>query len=108
MGDVSKTPKLLQVKSIVAAATLQPTDSGIIFVGNTGTMTVTLPPAATSAGVEYKFVKTSAAASAITVDGNASETINGSTTHATMDAQYDTITIVCNGTAWYITESIIA
>lgn len=108
MGNVTRTPVIPQYRTVTAAVTLEPKDSGIIFVGNSGTMAITLPPAATSAGVQYTFVKTTAAASAITIDGNASETINGATTHATMDAQYDTITIVCNGTAWFLTESIIA
>jgi len=102
MGGIYRSPFLTPVKTIVAATTLTPNDSGVILVGNTGTMTITLPPAAVSAGVNYKFIKTTAAASAITLDGNASETINGATTSALMNAQWESTEIVCDGSAWYI------
>lgn len=89
-------------------ATLTVAQAGIVVVSNTSTMTLTLPAAAVSTGLEYTFVKATSDAAAITIDANASEVINGATTLATMDAQYDTATIVCNGTAWYITHKIIA
>lgn len=108
MGDISKAPKIHQTRTLTAAATLEPVDSGVIFLNNSGTFTVTLPPAAVSAGVWFQFVKVSSAAAAVTLDGNASETINGSTTFASIDAQYDAATIVCNGTAWFIADSKIA
>ncbi len=37
----------------------------------------------------------------VTVDGNASETIDGATT-AVLTTQWESITIHCNGTAWFI------
>ncbi len=37
----------------------------------------------------------------ITVDGHVSETIDGSLTYI-MTHQYDSMTIVCNGTGWNI------
>ena len=102
MGGIHRTPNMIAVKSIAAATTLSPNDAGVILVANTGTMTITLPPAAVSRGVNYKFIKTTAAASAITLDGNASETINGATTSALMNAQWEATEIVCDGSAWYI------
>ena len=101
MGGIFRSPVLVPVKSIAAATTLSPGDSGVILVANTGAMTITLPPAAVSRGVNYKFIKTTAA-SAITLDGNASETINGATTSALMNAQWEATEIVCDGSAWYI------
>ena len=89
-------------------ATLTVAQAGILLMPNSTTRTLTLPAAATATGIEYTIKKTTAAASAITVDGNASETIDGATTHTTMDAQYDTITIVCDGSNWHIVDQKIA
>lgn len=117
-GDIIITPNgigqtqlfapALQVTDKTTTATLTIAEVGIITVNTTGAaFTVTLPAAATSAGAFYKFIKTDAAANALTIDGNGAETINGAATYAAIDAQYDTATVYCNGTAWYITESII-
>lgn len=98
------------VRFITATTTLTLFDlNKIISIANSGTMTVNLPAVASVPdGSKFRFVKTSAAAAAITVDGNASEAIDGSTTHALMDAQYDTIEIVKLGSQWYILNSKIA
>ena len=108
MGDVTKTPKRKQIKTDTAAATLTPEDSGTIFLANTGNITVTLPPAAACTGIELVFVKTTANANAVTIDGFSSETINGSANYASIDAQYDSATLVCNGTTWFIQDSQIS
>ena len=88
--------------------TITTAQAGLVMVSNTSTMTLTLPTAASAAGLEYTFFKATSAASAITIDGAGSETINGAANVATMDAQYDTITMVSNGTAWFVTHRIIA
>ncbi len=66
-----------------------------------GSCTITLPAAAHIAGKKYTITKTDVTVNTVTVDGNASETINGATTKV-LSAQYDTVTIVSNGTGWYI------
>lgn len=108
-------PKVVppKLKSIVAAATLTSADFGdsnigLILVGNTGTMTITLPTAVNNTGRIFIFKKTSSSATAITVDGAGSETIDGATTHTAMDAQYDTITIISDGANWHIIAQKIA
>lgn len=79
-----------------------------------GAYSITLPAAATvGAGGWYTFIKTDAAANAITIDGNASETIGipgaaMATTYAGIDAIHDSITIVCDGTSWYIMEKAVS
>ena len=88
--------------------TITVSQAGIVLVANSGTMTLTLPAAANCTGHEYTFKKTTAAAFAITLDGNASETIDGATTFTAMDAQYDTVTIVSDGSNWHVTAKIIA
>lgn len=88
--------------------TLAAADAGMIVVPNTGAKTLTLPAAASSKGVYYWVVKTTTNAVAITLDGNASETINGATTYAAIDAQYDNALVFCNGTAWFVLAATIA
>jgi hypothetical protein len=63
-----------------------------------GTFTVTLPTAAGITGQQF-IIKNSGAGS-ITVDPDGSQTIDGSTTQVL--SQYDSITIVSNGTNWII------
>lgn len=80
-----------------------------IFVPNTAALTLTLPAVAnTTPGDRLTFVKTSADAYAVTLDGNSSETIDGSTTLATMDAAYDTAILVSTGSEWIVLARDIA
>lgn len=80
-----------------------------IFLPNTAAFTLTLPAAAdTQPGDELHFVKTTSDAAAVTLDGNASETIDGSATLATLDAQYDCATLVSTGAAWVVKNRDIA
>lgn len=80
----------------------------LILVPNTGAKTLTLPAAADCAGATLTFKKTTSDAQAITLDGNASETIDGATTNATMDAGQDMLSITCDGSNWHITAAKIA
>jgi hypothetical protein len=80
-----------------------------ILVPNTAALTITLPAIAdTQAGDRLTFVKTTSAAFAATLDGNASETIDGSATLATIDAQFDCATLVSVGDAWVVLARDIA
>lgn len=90
-----------------AAATLTTSqlDKLLLITPTTG-RTLTLPPAADCTG--RTFTVMTLAAFAITLDGDASETINGAATNATADAAYDIITIMSTGTAWLIIRKIIA
>jgi len=84
---------------------LEVSDLGkLVLVPNTGAITVTLPAAASCTGAGFVFKKTTADAVAVTLDGNGAETIDGSATNAAMDAQYDTLSIISDGTAWHIVE----
>lgn len=66
-----------------------------------GGITITLPAAANIAGRQYTIRKSDASANAVTVDGNASETINGAATYA-LTTQYQSVTIMSDGTNWMI------
>jgi hypothetical protein len=80
-----------------------------ILIPNTAAFTITLPAVAdTQAGDELRFLKTTAAAFAATLDGNAAETIDGGATLATIDAQYDCAVLVSTGTEWIVLNRDIA
>ncbi|MGD8452020.1 MAG: hypothetical protein PVJ57_09405 [Phycisphaerae bacterium] len=81
----------------------------VLLMGNTVARTLTLPPVATvRAGGWLRVVKTSADAAAITLDGNAAETIDNSATYAAMDARYDCVHLLCTGSEWIILSRDIA
>lgn len=74
-----------------------------LLMANSAARTLTLPPVATArAGAWLRVVKTSAAAFAVTLDGDGAETIDGAATFAGIDSQYDTVLLACTGTEWVI------
>lgn len=77
------------------------TDDVLLGDASGGAFSITLPAATASAGMRLAVKKVDASANAVTIDGNASETIDGVTTKAlsSQNAAYD---IVCDGSAWYI------
>lgn len=83
-----------------ANATLANTESIILGDANSGNITLTLPAAASSSGVVYIVQKINSNANTVTIDPNASETINGAAT-LVLSIQYQTVVIWCNGTAWF-------
>lgn len=64
------------------------------------TVTVTLPAASGNSGLQFNIKKIGSTANVI-IDGNASEEIDGGAT-ATLTQQYESITIICDGSNWYI------
>lgn len=64
-------------------------------------MTLFLPPALAHKNREYKIVKVDGTANVVLVDGNASETINGSITIQTA-TQYAGWTLASDGTKWVV------
>jgi hypothetical protein len=80
-----------------------------IFLPNTAAYALTLPAVAvTQPGDWLEFVKTTADAAAVTLTGNAAETIDGANTLATIGAAYDTAKIVSTGAAWVVVYRDIA
>ncbi|MBK9127881.1 MAG: hypothetical protein IPM13_08770 [Phycisphaerales bacterium] len=74
-----------------------------LLMANTAARTLTLPPVSTvRAGGWFRIVKTSAAAFAIVLDGNAAETVDGAATFLGVDSVYDTALLLCTGTEWII------
>jgi hypothetical protein len=100
MADVAEA---VQVRAISSATTLALSDHGKVIEcdASSSGFTVTLPAASSSTGATYTIKKTDSSSNAVTVDANASETIDGSTTQ-TLDSQYDAFTIRCDGSEWFV------
>jgi hypothetical protein len=74
-------------------------DDTILADATAGAITLNLPAVAGLRGKRLTVTRTSAANSVI-LDGSGAETIDGAATKS-LDTQYATITIVCDGAAWY-------
>lgn len=72
-----------------------------IVCNNSGAITISLPAASGATGRVYVIKKISAALNNVTIDPNASETIDGATTRV-LTTQYESVLIQCDGTSWYI------
>lgn len=84
------------------ATTFTAASANIILANATSAaFTITLPAAASSTNLEYTIKKTDSSVNAVTVKGNASETIDGSNTQI-LSSQYQSITVVCDGTSWWV------
>ena len=73
----------------------------ILWDATAGNKTVNLPAASLSLNAVINIKKTDASANTITVDGDASETIDGGLT-AVLTTQYESITVFCDGSNWHI------
>lgn len=108
MDGVLENEPIITLSDASATLTLDHLNRTLL-IGNTAARTLTLPAVATvRGGGMLRVVKTSAAAFAVTLDGNASETIDGATTLATIDAQYDVAHLLCTGSEWIVLSRDIA
>lgn len=108
LSGVLECGPVLALADASAALTLDHMNRTLL-IANTVARTLTLPPVATvRAGGWLRVVKTSAAAAALTLDGNAGETIDGAATFAGVDGQWDTVQLLCTGTEWVIVGRDIA
>ena len=79
-------------------------DETIIPCAPAASFTVTLPAASTMTGKSLTIIKTDSDISkTVTIDGNASETINGALTYI-LYTQYESVTIKCDGSNWFIEQ----
>ncbi len=74
-------------------------DRTILCDATGGAFTISLPAAADYQGKQFVIVKTDSSGNAITIDPNASETINGSST-ASLASQFDALTVESDGSNW--------
>jgi hypothetical protein len=76
--------------------------SDMVIIANTtgGSVTLTLPTAASCIGKSYTFIK-KVAANTLTVSAQSGETINGTLTQA-VTSIYATVKVISDGTQWYL------
>lgn len=102
LGGSMKFSYVIQTDS----ATLTETSAAIVECSKNGAQEITLPSAVGNTGLFY-LIKKTGTAGLVTVTTNAAETIDGSDGNTSIDAQYDYIGIVSNGTNWVITNRYI-
>ena len=88
-------------RSVTTSGNVVSGDYLIIADATAGAITMTLPPAALVPGRIYAFKRINSGANAVIIDGYAAETIDGNLTH-TLTPQWNALTIMSNGTAWFI------
>jgi len=76
-------------------------DNSIFCNASGGAFTITLPAASGNGGLILNIKKIDSSVNAVTIDANASETIDGALT-AVITTQYESVTIQCDGTEWWI------
>jgi len=109
--DAGKTvtlgPTLQRTLTKTANYTVLDTDADIVFVGSLSAhATITLPTAADNTGRTISvIIAGDPGAFNVIVDGEGAETVNGAATKTNSD-QYSVLEVTCNGTAWYIRNSI--
>jgi hypothetical protein len=91
----------LPIVNKTGAYTATSSDHTITCNATSATFTITLPTASGITGRMYVIKKMDSSGNAITIDANASETIDGSLTRS-LNLQYESITIQSDGTNWYI------
>jgi len=88
-------------RSVTATGNVVSGDYLLLCDSTAGAVTITLPQAALVPGRIYVFKRINAGANNVVVDGYASETIDGATTY-TLSSQWAGVTVMSNGTAWFI------
>lgn len=83
-------------------ATYTAADETIILCDATSaSFTINLPASTGVTDRIYIIKKTDSSANTVTIDGNASETIDGATTKV-ISTQYDKVIIACDGSNWHV------
>lgn len=99
-------PTNLVVQSKTAAYTVLSTDDIITCNANSAAFTLTLFPVSGNAGKLLTFKKTDSTFNAVTIDANASETIEGALTF-TLNTQNEVLVLYCDGANWLIKDRVI-
>ena len=92
---------LFPVMAITASYTINYNDGVILADATSGNITITLLPALEMTQKRIVIMKTDASANTVTVDANASETINGALTNV-LSTQYAKVELTAYNGAWYV------
>lgn len=66
-----------------------------------GNIAVSLPAAASNEGRNYHVKKIDSSTNIVTIDADSSEVIDDGLT-AVLESQYETVTVVCDGSSWFV------
>lgn len=88
--------------------TVAASDRVILCDTSGGVIELDLPAVAGVTGMILTIKKTTADATVVTLDGDGAEEIDGAVNNTEIDAQWDTLTIYCDGTQWLIIAHKIA
>jgi hypothetical protein len=82
------------------------TDEVVLVDVTGGPVAITLPPPVARKTIKFVDITGGAATNNITVSQNAAETIDGATS-IVMNANYETLTLISNGTNWFSAQALI-
>lgn len=89
------------VTTITTSTSIAASHHVVLVDASSAEVTVTLPAVATTTGRKYYIKKIDSSSNNVVVDGQSSETIDGETTQ-TISLQYESLTIVNDGSEWFI------
>jgi hypothetical protein len=89
------------IRTITSNDTFGSTDGVILCNAASSNITVALPASTSNSGRVYRFKKIDASVNTCTLDPNGSELIEGVVLY-TIEFQNTSVTVVNNGTAWYV------
>lgn len=81
--------------------TMATSDMVVLADAASGNVVITLPTASSTSGYRFFIKRIDNSANTVTVQRSSSDTIDGATSH-TIDQQYTSMTVVSNGSNWYI------
>lgn len=81
--------------------TIGTSDTVVIADATSNNVTISLPTASTVTGYRYYVKRKDGSANTVTVARSGSDTIDGATSQ-TLNAQYTSVTVVSDGSNWYI------
>lgn len=100
------SPAGVGLSVVSKTTTYTATTSDDVILASGSAFTITLYAASGNSGKVLRVKKTdSSLSNIITLDGNASETIDGALT-TTLNTQYEEVTIICDGSNWHILDRI--
>lgn len=91
----------LNTQTVAVDSTLSAANDLTLVDATSGPIVISLPAAASVPGKVYNVKKIDSSANTVTIDPNASETIDGVSTKSTT-IQYENLTFVSDGTQWWL------
>jgi len=104
-GGLTYLERVITVSSANATIPDTSTIGSVLVTTGNSDRTITLPTVSTSAGRRILIKKVDSGTGKVIVDTPSSETIDGDAQY-NIYTQYGTVTLVCDGSNWYVLESL--